>query len=102
VSMVLMIFEMSDNYRIVLPLLIATSISSVLARRIFAESVDTVLDARKGVRLHKNVEEMQLHSVYVREAARIGSDAVVLRSASLRDILTRFAATRSDALAVVE
>ena len=41
VSMVLMIFEMSGNYTIVLPLLIATSIASILSKRLYPESVDT-------------------------------------------------------------
>lgn len=101
VSMVLMIFEMSDNYRIVLPLLIATSVSAAIARRIESESVDTILDARKGKKIHKNLEEITLHSVLVGEAAELRPDASLPASAPLKDVLARFLVARTDVLAVV-
>src|SRR5205823_2001479 len=47
VSMALMVFEMTRDYAIVLPLLIGTSVSSTLARRLYHESIDTILDAIK-------------------------------------------------------
>jgi CIC family chloride channel protein len=102
VSMVLMIFEMSDNYRIVLPLLIATSVSSALARRMYRESVDTVLDARQGRRIHRNLEEMALHAIHVSEAAHDGARAVVPETATLKAMLDALVTSRSDVLAVVD
>jgi CBS domain-containing protein len=101
VSMSLMLFEMSDNYNIVLPLLIATSIASVVARRLYTESVDTVLDARKGRKIHRNVEEMTLHGVQVSEAARWSADMIVRESTKLNELLGRFLTARSDVLAVI-
>jgi CIC family chloride channel protein len=101
VSMVLMIFEMSDNYRIVLPLLIATSVSAALARRLFAESVDTVLEARQGKKIHKNLEEMTLHAVQVGEAAKLDPQAAVSVSAPLKEVLGRFLIARTEVIAVV-
>jgi CIC family chloride channel protein len=100
--MVLMIFEMSGNYTIVLPLLIATSIASILAKRLYPESVDTVLEARQGHRVHKNVEEMALGNITVGQAARVVPDAVVTTSAPVRDVLVRFLSARTELLAVVD
>jgi CIC family chloride channel protein len=101
VSMVLMLFEMSDDYNIVLPLLIATSVASVVARRLYSESVDTVLDAQQGRKIHKNLEEMTLHGVQVSEAARWSADTVVRQATNLMELLQRFLTARSDLLAVV-
>ncbi|MBI3723983.1 chloride channel protein, partial [bacterium] len=102
VSMVLMLFEMSDNYRIVLPLLIATSISSVVARKLYRESIDTVLDARAGKRVHRNVEEMALNGVSIGEAARPTPEHVVSHRATLKEVLAKLLAARTDVLAVVD
>jgi CIC family chloride channel protein len=102
VSMVLMIFEMSGNYTIVLPLLIASSIASILAKRLYPESVDTVLDARRGHRVHKNVEEMALGNITVGQAARVLPDAVVTVGSPVRDVLVRFLALRTELVAVVD
>jgi CIC family chloride channel protein len=99
VSMVLMVFEMSDNYRIVLPLLIATSISSAVARRLYRESVDTVLDAQKGRLVHKNVA---LHGIPVVDAAHLGDGVVVAASASLDELVQRFLTGGAAVLAVVD
>ncbi len=101
VSMALMLFEMSDNYTIVLPLLMATSIASVVAHRLHAESVDTILDARQGRKIHKNIEEMALHGVQVAEAARWTKEASVQDSTNLSDILARFLTVRAPLLAVL-
>jgi CIC family chloride channel protein len=102
VSMVLMLFEMSDNYQIVLPLLISSSIASLIAHRIYHESVDTVLDARQGRRITKNLEEMTLHAVSVGEAASIGTDAAVAVGAPLRDVLARFLAAKTEIVGVID
>ena len=102
VSMVLMIFEMSGNYTIVLPLLIATSIASILSKRLYPESVDTILDARQGHRVHKNIEEMALGNITVGQAARVMPEAVVTTNAPVRDVLVRFLSLRTDLVAVVD
>jgi CIC family chloride channel protein len=100
VSMVLMLFEMTNDYQIVLPLLIASSIASVVAKKIYVESIDTVLDARAGLHVHKNVEEMALHAVRVDEAASRSEDAVVLPTARLDAVIQRFLKVKTGVLAV--
>ena len=92
---------MSQNYQIVLPLLIATSVASIIARKLYAESVDTVLEARQGKHIHKNLEEITLHSVQVGEAADLRPDVAVLASATVKEVLARFLVARTDVLAVV-
>ncbi|HZV01445.1 MAG TPA: chloride channel protein [Planctomycetota bacterium] len=102
VSMVLMLFEMTDDYQIVLPLLVATSIASLVAKKLYAESIDTVLDARKGIRIAKHLEGMALHAVTVHEAARPALDAAVPLTARLPEILEQSVKARTTVLAVID
>jgi CIC family chloride channel protein len=102
VSMVLMLFEMTQDYKIVLPLLIATSVASSVAKRLYAESIDTVLDARKGRAVHRGLEEMALHATRVIEVARSADRAVVPATAPLAALLDRFLASHSEVLPVID
>src|SRR5262249_39347605 len=100
ISMVLMLFEMSNDYQIVLPLLIASSIASVLAHKIYPESIDTVLDARRGVRVYKSIEEMALHAIRVEEATRLDDAATVRPTTQFSQLVDRFLRARQDVLVV--
>lgn len=68
ISAILILFEMTGNYRIILPLMIACIISSVVARQWLDESIYTLTLARKGVNLKAGKEINVLSSIPVREA----------------------------------
>lgn len=101
VSMVVMLFEMTDSYRIVLPLLIATSIASVVAKALYAESVDTVLDAVRGVSHPRSHEVAALSSIRVEDVARAIPEAVIDRAMRIEAVIDRFLVARTDVFAVV-
>ena len=67
-SAILILFEMTGNYQIILPLMIACIISSVAARQLFEESIYTLKLARRGVNLRAGKEINVLSSIPVREA----------------------------------
>lgn len=71
ISAILIIFEMTKDYEIILPLMIACVISSTAARGMLAESIYTLKLARRGIRL------------------RGGRDAAVLRSLLVGDTMRR-------------
>ena len=67
-SAILILFEMTGNYRIILPLMIACILSSVAARQLFEDSIYTLKLARRGVNLRAGKEINVLSSIPVREA----------------------------------
>ena len=71
ISAILIIFEMTKDYEIILPLMIACVISSTAARGLLAESIYTLKLARRGIRF------------------RGGRDAAVLRSLLVSDTMRR-------------
>ena len=67
-SAILILFEMTGNYQIILPLMIACILSSVAARQLFEDSIYTLKLARRGVNLRAGKEINVLSSIPVREA----------------------------------
>jgi CIC family chloride channel protein len=68
-SAILILFEMTGDYKIILPLMIACIISSLTSQQILAESIYTLKLARRGVNI------------------RAGKEVNVLRSISVRDVM---------------
>ncbi|MFN2194522.1 MAG: chloride channel protein, partial [Anaerolineales bacterium] len=62
---ILIVFEMTDDYRLILPLMAAVIVSLVVAERLYPESIYTVKLARRGIRLERG------RDVDVMEAVRV-------------------------------
>ena len=76
-SAILILFEMTDDYRIILPLMLATVISTFVAERIFTESIYTLKLRRRGVRLSRGRDEDVMQTVRVSEVMDTQADSVV-------------------------
>jgi CIC family chloride channel protein len=63
----LILFEMTDNYLIMLPLMLATVVSTLVAKRIYRESIYTLKLSRRGLHLNKGVDVSILDSIRVHE-----------------------------------
>jgi CIC family chloride channel protein len=75
-SAILILFEMTGNYRIILPLMIACIISSVAARQLFEDSIYTLKLARRGVNLRAGKEINVLSSIPVNEAMNAAVETI--------------------------
>lgn len=69
---ILIIFEMTHDYKIILPLMIACIISTAVARAIQEDSIYTLKLVRRGINISQGREQNVLKSLYVREV--MGSD----------------------------
>lgn len=99
-AMVLMLFEMTSDYAVVLPLLLATTLASVVSRRLNPTSLDHAVDVARGRRACEATGALTLE---VEEAMRpCGPEATVQPGAPLDGILERFLRARSDLLPVVD
>jgi CIC family chloride channel protein len=63
----LIIFEMTGDYRIILPLMLASVLSTLLANRLKTESIYTLKLVRKGISLKGGRDVTILTSTFVRE-----------------------------------
>ena len=72
----LIIFEMTGDYAIILPLMLATGISTVVANLIERESIYTLKLSRRGLKIHRGKDTSILASIQVRETLTKEYDAV--------------------------
>ncbi|MBN1666024.1 MAG: chloride channel protein, partial [Anaerolineales bacterium] len=64
---ILIVFEMTDDYRILVPLMAAVAVSTLLAQHIHKESIYTLKLVRRGINLFRGRDMDVMASVYVRE-----------------------------------
>lgn len=65
-----LLFELTGNYKIILPMMFATTMGTFVAHRMFSESIDTYELARKGINIHAGKEVTLLSSIRVGEVMR--------------------------------
>jgi CIC family chloride channel protein len=68
ITALLLVFEMSNDYKLILPLMLATVISTLLAEYLYGESVFTVKLSLKGIALHRDRDLDLMENLSVREA----------------------------------
>jgi CIC family chloride channel protein len=66
ITALLIIFEMTSDYRIILPLMVTVVFSALLARRLFPHSVYTVKLIRRGIDIRggKDISVLKAHKVF--------------------------------------
>ncbi len=88
---ILILFEMTDDYRIILPLMLSTVISTILAEHLSGESIYTLKLARRGVRLALGRDIDVMQGVFVNEAMTPAADLnVVSVDMSLEELAREF------------
>ena len=100
-SAILILFEFTGNYDLILPLMLASIVSSVIARRLYPFSIYTEPLQRRGVELSWRMEEAALAGLRVDDMARDDPDTLRPEQ-SLPEVLDRFLAARRQRLFVVD
>ena len=72
----LILFELTDDYQIILPLILATVISSLFARYLERESIYTMKLSRRGLRISQGFDMGLLDTLTVREATSTSYDFI--------------------------
>lgn len=83
---IFLLFEMTGNYKIIVPLMAVSIIGTMVSKRFSPESIDTLELARKGVRLKAGREADILSKVPVRSVMTKGA-VTVRRNASLQQVI---------------
>ncbi|MBN1484629.1 MAG: chloride channel protein [Chloroflexia bacterium] len=98
---ILIVFEMTRDYRIILPLMLATVISTIISRVISPESIYTLKLKRRGVHLQQGQDIDVMQGVTVGEAMTTELDVVQLGT-PLEILLDEFARTHHHGFPVVD
>jgi CIC family chloride channel protein len=73
---ILMIFELTADYEILLPLMFAVAVSIVVVRLMGGQSLYTEGLLRRGVRIGGRIEELVMDTILVRDVMRRGGSSV--------------------------
>jgi CIC family chloride channel protein len=102
ITAVLMLFELTGDYRIILPLMVTVVISTLVAQRLTGgESIYTLKLARRGVHLQRGRDIDVLQSVRVEEVMSHNPDSVPL-DMTITELTQVFSKTRHHGLLVTE
>jgi CIC family chloride channel protein len=62
---IFLLFEMTGNYLIIVPIMLASMIGTVVARKLYQDSIDTVDFTREGIDIHDGRETAVMKSIKV-------------------------------------
>lgn len=101
ITAVLIVFEMTRDYSLMLPLMLCSIVSSVMARMLTKDSLYTARLRAKGHTDATGIEELALTQTFVRDLVQ--ADAAWVRDTETFDaIVERFANARRDSVFVVD
>ncbi len=98
---VILLFEMTNDYHIILPLMVAVAVSTLLSQVIQQDSVYALGLARHGIRLDRGRDVEVMGAITVGEAMQINTD-VLPESMKLTEAAEMLARTRHHGLPVVD
>ncbi len=101
VTAILILFEMTGDYSIILPLMLTTVVSTLIARLLSNESIYTLKLTRRGIHLEQGQDVDVMQGVTVREAMSIEMD-VVPPEMPLVELADEFARTHHHGFPVVD
>lgn len=76
ITAIIILFEMTNDYRIILPLMLATVVSTLLSQRLRRENIYSLKLSRRGVRLQQGRDVDVMQGVLVGEAMTTNVDTV--------------------------
>ena len=100
-SAILILFEMTDNYRIILPLMIACIISFIASSQINQESIFTLKLVRRGVNIKAGKEINVLKSILVQDAMNPAPETIY-EGLSLESLTRRISESKYHSFPVVD
>ncbi len=99
ITAIVMIFELTSDYKIILPLMISSIIATLLATRLQKASIYTLKLLRRGVDIRGGLSSNMLGNITARDTMRIDF-AEVGRADSLMSVISRFVDRQDDSVLV--
>ncbi|MBN2204496.1 MAG: chloride channel protein [Thermoleophilia bacterium] len=95
------IFELTGDYRIILPLMLAVGVATGISSLLSRDTIYTLKLRRRGIDIMRGRAADLLEAIPVRDAAQPLPEPVALATPAL-DLIARFARTDADTLPVVD
>lgn len=89
VTAILMLFELTGDYQIILPVMVACTLSTVTARYLDSHSIYTLKLSRKGISLLRGREETVMQSFHVADVMRSPAPTL-MEHASFQEVVDKF------------
>jgi CIC family chloride channel protein len=86
---IFLLFEMTGNYKIIVPIMLASIVGTLTARRMHYDSIDTVELTRNGINIHHGREANVLNSIRVGSVMK-KQFATVHEDADIHDLFDKF------------
>ncbi|MFQ5593813.1 MAG: chloride channel protein [Anaerolineae bacterium] len=100
ITAIIILFEMTGDYRIILPLMLSTVIATLLAQRLESESIYTMKLSRRGIHLEQGRDIDVMQSVQVSEVMTKNAEPVPV-DMCLNDLAARLQGDRHNAFPVI-
>jgi CIC family chloride channel protein len=100
-SAILILFEMTGEYKIILPLMIACIISSLACRQLLKDSIYTLKLARRGINIRAGKEVNVLKSIIVKDVMNPNVETVPERL-SLGEVAQRISKSKYNSFPVLD
>ncbi len=101
ITAILIVFEMSGDYKLILPLMLATVLSTLLAEHLFSDSIYTLKLKIKGINWGRGRDQDVLHGVFVHEVMTKHNVETISITMPLSDLQERFTQCNSHGLLVL-
>ncbi len=98
---ILIVFEMSNDYHLILPLMTAGMVASFFSQLFYPESIYTVKLAKKGIRFEQGRDTDVMQSILVEEVMN-KTPVTVSKNQSVADLLAAFHTSGRNGLAVMD
>lgn len=90
---IFLLFEMTGNYLIIIPIMLSSIIGTVVSKRLYHDSIDTVDFSREGIDIHEGRETAIMKSIKVGKVITEDVDFVSER-ANINQLLNIFSMTK--------
>ncbi len=101
-TLALMVFEMTRNYQVMLPLLLTLAVAGLVTAGFGSESIYLQALRALGIRVDRTREELVMHDLKVKDLMRSEGLPVVALDASMPAVVDRFLTERHEELFVVD
>ncbi len=98
---ILLLFEMSDNYLLILPLMTASVLATMVSRGMLKDSVYTLKLSRRGIFVNERPDTALLRRLHVADAMRPPAETI-LESARFNEIVEHLLGSRQHDFPVVD
>ncbi|MDR3629159.1 MAG: chloride channel protein [Desulfocapsaceae bacterium] len=92
---IFLLFEMTGDYRIIVPIMLTSIIGTMVAKKIYADSIDTVDFTREGINIHEGREVAIMKSLRVGVAMTEDVD-FISEMANINHLLEIFRMAKSE------